>query len=154
MFNKDSAPLGPPGSADLVLTARRSIHDLDAGLPGYAEKRMTDFYAVLEAGRDSGGGGITAPIRGPRSAMPATATSAPANIVAMAKQAGFVLEASSEINANPKDTKDHPLRRLRPCRPPCKAPPTASPPTPLSITARHDAIGESDRMTLRFRKPG
>ena len=34
---------------------------------------------------------------------------ATATIVNLAKKAGFVLEASSEINANPKDTKDHPF---------------------------------------------
>ena len=61
-----------------------------------------------------------------------------------ADRAGFVLEAKSEVNANPADTRDHPNGVWT-----------------LPPTNRHDAadspkyaaIGESDRMTLRFRKP-
>jgi len=58
-----------------------------------------------------------------------------------------VLEAESEVNANPKDTKDHPFGVW------------TLPPgyrgTPAENTARRaelDAVGESDRMTLLFRK--
>jgi len=77
---------------------------------------------------------------------------ATANIVAMAKKAGFVLEASSEINANPKDTKDHPFGvwTLPPTR---QSAPDGKPDNPAFDHAKYDAIGESDRMTLRFRKP-
>jgi predicted methyltransferase len=77
---------------------------------------------------------------------------ATANIVAMAKKAGFVLDASSEINANPKDTKDHPFGvwTLPPTR---QSAPNGQPANPAFNHANYDAIGESDRMTLRFRKP-
>ncbi|MFN6969642.1 MAG: class I SAM-dependent methyltransferase [Rheinheimera sp.] len=65
-------------------------------------------------------------------------------VIAVAQQAGFILADRSEINANPKDTKDYPKGVY------------ALPPT-LAMgaldKARYLAIGESDRMTLKFTKP-
>ena len=60
------------------------------------------------------------------------------DVVAAFERAGFVLEEASELNANPNDPADGPVWRL-----------------PPSTTDNPDtmAIGESDRMTLRFRKP-
>jgi len=81
-----------------------------------------------------------------------------AYVVAAAENAGFVLEAQSEINANPKDTKDHPFGvwTLPPTRLTSgteqQASPGADRATPVDL-AKYEAIGESDRMTLRFRKP-
>ena len=65
-------------------------------------------------------------------------------VVGLANKAGFVLEASSEINANALDTKDHP-----------KGVWTLPPVLRLGDENRafYTSIGESDRMTLRFRKP-
>ena len=65
-------------------------------------------------------------------------------VISLAKEAGFVLAASSEINANPKDTKDHP-----------KGVWTLPPMVRLGDKNRDQymAIGESDRMTLKFIKP-
>ena len=75
-----------------------------------------------------------------------------ANVVNACKAAGFVLEAQSEINANPKDTKDHPFGvwTLPPSR---QSAPNGQPDNPNFDHGKYDAIGESDRMTLRFRKP-
>ncbi len=65
-------------------------------------------------------------------------------VISVAKQAGFILSASSEINANPRDSKNHPKGVY------------ALPPT-LAMgqqdRAQYLAIGESDRMTLRLIKP-
>ncbi|WP_333797566.1 class I SAM-dependent methyltransferase [Rheinheimera sp.] len=65
-------------------------------------------------------------------------------VIAVAQQAGFVLVDRSEINANPKDSKDYPKGVY------------ALPPT-LAMGAldknKYLAIGESDRMTLKFTKP-
>jgi predicted methyltransferase len=65
-------------------------------------------------------------------------------VISVARQAGFVLEDRTEINANAKDTKDYPKGVY------------ALPPT-LAMgnvdRQKYLAIGESDRMTLRFRKP-
>lgn len=149
VFSNSSGPLGPTGSADLVLTAR-NIHDW-MWTPGYAEKGMRDFYAVLKSG------GILAVEDHRADPRPQIGDArdgyvATTNIVRMAKQAGFVLDASSEINANPKDTKDHPFGvwTLPPTR---QSAPNGQPDNPKFDHAKYDAIGESDRMTLRFRKP-
>jgi len=147
VFSNSSGPMGPASSADLVLTAR-NIHDW-LWTPGMAEKSMRDFYAVLKPG------GILAvedhradprPQKGDaRDGYVATAT-----IVSLAEKAGFKLEAKSEINANPKDTKDHPFGvwTLPPVRRSAE-----NGDNPKFDHSKYDAIGESDRMTLRFRKP-
>jgi predicted methyltransferase len=68
-----------------------------------------------------------------------------AYVVKLATDAGFKLEEKSEINANPKDTKDYPEGVW-----------TLPPALTLGEKdkAKYVAIGESDRMTLRFVKPG
>jgi predicted methyltransferase len=64
---------------------------------------------------------------------------------------GFTLEARSEINANPKDTKDYPFGVWT--LPPTRRTHAKDQPSPAGFDpARYEAIGESDRMTLRFRK--
>lgn len=60
------------------------------------------------------------------------------DVVAAFERAGFILEEASEINANPNDPADGPVWRLPPS---------------TTDNADTSAIGESDRMTLRFRKP-
>jgi predicted methyltransferase len=149
VFNNTSGPMGPANSADLVLTAR-NIHDW-MWTPGMAEKSMHDFYAVLKPG------GILAVEdhrADPRQQVPEARDGYvnTAVIVAMAEKAGFKLEAKSEINANPKDTKNHPFGvwTLPPTR---RSAPQGQPDNPNFDHAKYDAIGESDRMTLRFRKP-
>src|SRR3569623_248173 len=150
VFSNTSGALGPAGSADLVLTAR-NIHDW-MWTPGYAEKGMKDFYAVLKPGGILAVEDHRADPR-PQKGDARDGYVATANIVNMAKQAGFVLDASSEINANPKDTKDHPFGvcTLPPTR---RSTPDGQGDDPKFDHAKYDAIGESDRMTLRFRKPG
>src|SRR5687768_9363426 len=73
-------------------------------------------------------------------------------VIDAATKAGFKLEAKSEINANPKDTKDHPFGvwTLPPSR---QSSENGKPVDPAFDRAKYDAIGESDRMTLRFVKP-
>jgi predicted methyltransferase len=149
VFAEKAGALGPAGSADMVLTAR-NIHDW-MWTPGFAEKGMTDFYAVLKPGGilavEDHRADPRAQIGDARDGYVATA-----NIVAMAEKAGFKLEAKSEINANPKDTKDHPFGvwTLPPTR---RTAPSGQPANPAFDHTKYDAIGESDRMTLRFRKP-
>jgi len=65
-------------------------------------------------------------------------------VIALAQGAGFVAEARSEINANPKDSHDHPEGVW-----------TLPPSYRLGDVDKelYRGIGESDRMTLRFRKP-
>jgi predicted methyltransferase len=75
---------------------------------------------------------------------------ATATVIKLATDAGFKLVAQSEINGNPKDTKDHPFGvwTLPPTR---QSAPNGN--DPKFDHAKYDAIGESDRMTLRFVKP-
>ena len=57
----------------------------------------------------------------------------------------------SEINANPKDTKDHPAGVWS--LPPSLSGPDDNTPLTEEEKAKYTEIGESDRMTLKFRKP-
>jgi len=150
VFNDSSGPLAPPGTADLVLTAR-NIHDwMDT--PGMVEKAMADFYAALKPR------GILAVEQHRADPRPMTKDASDgymstAYVIALAEKAGFKLEERSEINANPKDSKDYPFGvwTLPPTR---QSAPRGQPPNPAFDHSKYDAIGESDRMTLRFRKPG
>ncbi|HET7811621.1 MAG TPA: hypothetical protein VFL16_13705 [Steroidobacteraceae bacterium] len=76
-------------------------------------------------------------------------------VIAQAEKAGFKLDAKSEINANPKDTKDHPygVWTLPPTRQSSPGGEGGNTVDPSFDRAKYDAIGESDRMTLRFAKP-
>ncbi len=148
VFSNSSGPMS--GGADFILTAR-NIHDW-MWTPGFAEKSMKDFYAALKPG------GILAVEEhraDPRPMVPEARDGyvSTQHIIDLATAAGFKLEARSEINANPKDTKDHPFGVWT--LPPTRR--SAQPPAPANPNfdhAKYDAIGESDRMTLRFRKPG
>jgi predicted methyltransferase len=131
--------LGPPGSADMVLTFRSTHGWLNAGV---ADQVYAAFFDVLKPG---GVLGIEQHRAGPKTNLEEFSGYVPEEkVIALASKAGFVLEARSEINANPKDTADH------------SAGVWTLPPT-LRLGERdrdrYLAIGESDRMTLRFRKP-
>ena len=72
--------------------------------------------------------------------------------IAMVERIGFKLVGTSEANANPKDTKDYSagVWTLPPTR---QSSDGQNKPSPAGFDrAKYDAIGESDRMTLRFRK--
>ena len=73
-------------------------------------------------------------------------------VIDAATKAGFKFDGKSEVNANPKDTKDHPFGvwTLPPVRQSSEG---GKPVDPAFDRAKYDAIGESDRMTLRFVKP-
>jgi predicted methyltransferase len=72
-------------------------------------------------------------------------------VIAAAEKAGFVLDGKSEINANPKDTRDHPFGVWT--LPPIRKSSEGEKKLTEAERAKFDAIGESDRMTLRFKKP-
>ncbi len=145
-FGGKSGPLGPPGSADLVITAR-NIHNW-MWTPGMLDKVMADAYAVLKPG---GVLAVEEHRADPKPQVPEARNGyvAVASVKAAAGKAGFKFAASSEVNANPKDTKDYAGGVWT-------LPPTRNSPKddPNFDRAKYDAIGESDRMTLRFVKPG
>lgn len=147
-WGPNSAPL-PANTFDWVLVAR-AFH----GWMGQnaTEKNLADLYRALKPG------GILA-IEQHRANPGEQDPKAPqgyvteANLIAAVESAGFKLAAKSELNANPKDTKDHPFGvwTLPPTR---RTSPFGKPDDPSFDRSKYDAIGESDRMTLRFVKPG
>jgi predicted methyltransferase len=148
-FGPVSGPLGAPGSADIVITAR-NIHNF-MYQDGLLSKSMADFFAVLKPG---GVLAVEEHRADPRPEVPGVTDGyvAVATVVAAAEKAGFKLAAQSEVNANPKDTKDHPFGvwTLLPVK---RTAPAGQPANPAFDRTKYDAIGESDRMTLRFVKP-
>ena len=148
-FGPQSGPLGPPNSVDMVMTTR-NVHNFMA--QGTTDKVFADFYAVLKPG------GVFAVKEhraspGPQDPQSASGYVTEAHVIAAAEKAGFRLAGRSEINANPRDTKDHPFGvwTLPPVR---RSAPQGQPANSAFDHTRYDAIGESDRMTLRFVKPG
>ena len=147
-FGQTSGPLAAPGSVDWLLTAR-NIHDW-MWTPGLLEKALADFHAALKPG------GILAVEEHRADPRPMVADArdgyvSTAFLVGAVEKAGFRLAASSEINANPKDTKDHPFGVWT--LPPTLRNHAKDQPTPTGYdAAKYVAIGESDRMTLRFVK--
>ena len=135
----DSIDLGPAGSADMVVTFRNAHGWAGSDLTGQV---MAAFFEVLKPG------GVLGLVqhRAPEGADPKAGNGyvPEAYVIEMAEAAGFKLDARSEINGNPKDTHDHPEGVW-----------TLPPSLELGDTDREKymAIGESDRMTLRFVKP-
>jgi predicted methyltransferase len=133
--------IAPPDSADLVLTFRNLHNWMDAG---YAGEALAACFRVLKPG---GVLGIEAH-RG-RTDVPQDPKAASGYVredyaIGLARQAGFELVGASEINANPKDTKDWPEGVWT-------LPPTLT--LGEKDRAKYLAIGEADNFVLRFRKP-
>lgn len=130
---------GPANSADVVLTFR-NVHNWRSA--GQAEVMFKGFFDVLKPG-----GTLGVVEHRAKADVPADDKSGyvgQAQVIAMAEAAGFRLEGKSEINANPRDTKDYPKGVWT--LPPSNQHDAAD-------DAKYKVIGESDRMTLRFRKP-
>ena len=148
-FGPTSGPVAPAGTVDLALFMR-NIHAWMAA--GIAEKAFADAYAALRPG---GVLGVEQHRLGPDKDQDPTAADGyvqEAFVRQLAAEAGFAFVAASEINANEKDTKDHPfgVETLPPQR---LSAPMGEPPDPTFDHTPYDEIGESDRMTLKFRKP-
>ncbi len=148
-FGPTSGPLAPAGTADLVLTAR-NIHNWMAA--GIADKAFSDAFAALKPG---GAFGVVEHRANPGGVQDPTAADGyvdQAYVIRLVQEAGFLLNEASEINANPRDTKDHPFGvwTLPPVR---LTAPRGQPADPSFDSSPYEAIGESDRMTLRFIKP-
>ena len=148
-FSAVSGPLTEAGTADAVLTFR-NIHNWMSG--GYTEKFFTDAYAALKPG------GVLGVVehRLPSTAMQdPTAASGYVHedfVKGLAVAAGFEFVEASEVNANPADTADHPFGVWT--LPPNSATSARDGTTIEGFdAAKYAAIGESDRMTLKFRKP-
>jgi predicted methyltransferase len=141
-FDPPALPdLQPQGEADMVLTFRNTHNWLNNGS---AEQVYQAAYKVLKPGgiygvvQHRGKEHMIGKEWSKKGYVPET------EVIRLAEQAGFKLVAKSEINANPKDTKDYadgvwtlpPVYRLKD-----------------QDRDKYTAIGESDRMTMKFIKP-
>jgi predicted methyltransferase len=141
VMSKERMEIGPDGAADMVLTFR-NVHNWING--DYADAVFSAMYKALKPGGVLGlteHRGDPSASHGHRAASGYVTEDA---VIGLARRAGFRLLEKSEINANPKDTKDHP-----------KGVWTLPPSYRLGDTdrAKYAAIGESDRMTFKFEKP-
>ena len=141
--------IAPPGSVDLVLTFR-NVHNWING--DYAPEM---FQVIARALRPGGVLGLVTHRAPPGWGIEDTKRSgyvAEALVVEMAEAAGLSLEASSDINANPRDTHDHAagVWTLPPSFALCGE--MADDAEREACERQYRAVGESDRMTLRFRK--
>jgi predicted methyltransferase len=135
--------LGPPESADAVVTFR-NLHTF-VWLKRDQQMLAASFRVLRHGGvlgltdhRAPPGGSTDPKVMGETGYIPE------AYAIDVVERAGFRLVARSEINANPRDTKDY------------EGGVWALPPTYTNGEkdhARYEAIGESDRMTLKFVKP-
>jgi predicted methyltransferase len=140
----------PAASADLVLVPRH-MHGLMAR--GMTEKALSLFFGALKPGGVLGIEAHRWPEEKPLpsaekiAAIPFKMTGylRQSDVVAVCEKAGFTFAGASEVNANPADTHDHPggVWSLAP-----RFMGVADADKP-----RYAAIGESDRMTLKFVKP-
>jgi len=149
-FGPRSPPLAPPGTGDMVLFMR-TIHAWMAA--GLAEKAFQDAYVALKPGGILGIEAHRASSAGAQDPLAADGYVQEAYVKQFAAEAGFRFDSASEVNANPNDSKDHPFGvwTLPPER---WTSPMGAPADPTFDRSRFDQIGESDRMTLRFVKPG
>jgi predicted methyltransferase len=140
-FHPGQKELAPAGTADFVLTFR-NIHNWMAA--GTADQAFQTFFKALKPGGVLG----VEEHRG-RADLPQDPVAKSGYVrqdyaIALAEAAGFKFAGASEVNANPKDTKDYPVGVW------------ALPPTYRlkdQDREKYAAIGESDRFVLKFVKP-
>lgn len=139
-FSADAPDLGPPGSADYVLIFRE-LHNWLAG--GKAEQVLAAANKVLRRGGILGFEQHRGRDDQPQDPLAKSGYVREDFAIALIEKAGFKLVAKSNVNANPRDTKDYasgvwtlpPTYRLKD-----------------QDRAKYAAIGESDRMVLMFAK--
>lgn len=140
-FDPKAPVFGAPGSADRVLTFR-NVHNWV--LAGDAPATFAAFFKVLKPGGVLGVVDHRARDGADLESIKRSGYLTTDYVVRLALDAGFKLQDRSEVNANPRDTKDYPAGVW-----------TLPPSYKLGEQdkARYAAIGESDRFTLKFVKP-
>lgn len=138
----------PDGSADVVLTFR-NVHNWRMGYQrqdkqDYSAEAFRQIFAMLKPGGTLGMVDHRLPERADVERERTSGYIKRSTILKLAADAGFELAGESDVNANPRDTADWPNGVW-----------TLPPSYALKDVdrAKYAAIGESDRMTLKFRKP-
>ncbi|MBC7768370.1 MAG: class I SAM-dependent methyltransferase, partial [Phycisphaerales bacterium] len=145
---RSGAPLAPPNSVDLAILAN-NVHTLMA--EGIAEAVFRAIAAALKPGGSLGIEQHRAASTGLQDPLAGSGYVQEAYVKALAQEAGLEFVAASDVNANPRDTRDHPFG-VWTLPPTLRTAPLGRPDDPNFNTAPFVAIGESDRMTLKFRK--
>jgi predicted methyltransferase len=140
-FGGGSRDITPPGGADMVLTFR-NIHNWMS--TGEIDAAMRAFYAALKPGGILGIEEHRGRTDQPQDPLAKSGYVRQDYMIELAKKAGFEFAGSSEVNANPRDTKDYSAGVW-----------TLPPSYRLGDQdrAKYAAIGESDRFILKFVKP-
>ncbi|MBX3563436.1 MAG: class I SAM-dependent methyltransferase [Sphingomonas sp.] len=140
-------PRVPDGSADVVLTFR-NVHNWRMGYQrqgaDYSMEAFAQMFAMLKKGGILGIEDHRLPESAASEREKTSGYLKVSTVRLLAEAAGFRFVGASEINANPRDTADWPNGVW-----------TLPPSYRLKDVdrARYTAIGESDRMTLKFVKP-
>ena len=150
-FLQDSGPILAEGQEQLdVLVTYRNVHNWMGG--GYAQDAFDRFYEAVKPGGILGVVEHRLPETAVQNPKGATGYVQESYMKDLAERAGFEFVASSEINANPKDTADHPFG-VWTLQPRSRLPKEGSEQAADFNAAAYKNIGESDRATLKFRKP-
>ncbi len=141
ILDRGETDIAPPGSADFVLTFR-NVHNWMG--EGYADAAFAAFFRALKPGGTLGVEEHRGLASEPQDPKADSGYVRQDYTIALAQKAGFVLAGSSELDANPKDTKKWP-----------KGVWTLPPSFALGAVdhAKYAAIGEADNFILKFRKP-
>jgi predicted methyltransferase len=145
----EDRPLAPPNSADLAILTN-TFHVLMA--QGIAERVIREIFAALKPGGVFGVEQHRAHSSGEQDPTARSGYVQELYVKTLAQEAGFDFIAASDVNANPHDDRNHPFG-VWSLPPALRTSPLGQPDNPRYDTAPYRAIGESDRMTLRFEKP-
>ena len=141
MLGPDHFDIAPPGTADLIVTFRNFHNWMSSD---YAPQALAACFRALKPGGILGIEDHRARADRPQDPKAKSGYVRQDYTIALAKQAGFELVASSEMNANPRDTTDWPEGVWT-------LPPTFA--LGDKDRERYAAIGEADNYVLKFRKP-
>ena len=140
-LGKGHFDIAPPASADLILTFR-NLHNWMEG--GYAAEALAACLRALKPGGVLGIEDHRGSDKQPQDPLAKSGYVRQDYAINLVKQAGFEFVGSSEVDANPKDTKDWPSGVWT-------LPPTLE--LGDKDRAKYMAIGEADNFVLKFRKP-
>jgi predicted methyltransferase len=140
-FHPGVKEVAPEGTADFVLTFRNIHNWMTAGT---ADQAFATFFKALKPGGILGVEEHRARADQPQDPLAKSGYVRQDFAIALAEKAGFKFVGASEVNANPKDTKDYPAGVWT-------LPPTYR--LKDQDREKYAAIGESDRFVLKFVKP-